>query len=221
MLFFGLNLSGQSSWIDSLYSNPFFPTIEDTVRVIGEIRTSSAGCELSSSEILINELDKEIEIFGCYAIGPLDTICPSIDTFLIGQLQEGEYNVTLTSKVFETITNPNGDCTNSISETVKEIEIKVSGTNSIERIKKELINFELINNPVSDYAKFKIDSSEEDLRLIIVDNFGKVVIWNQIERNYNKNRIIRIDVIKFPQGIYFCYLENKNGKSKPIKMIKN
>ena len=92
ILLFGLNLPGQSIWIDSVYTTPSLLTIEDTALIISEIRTSSAGCDLISTEIDIDELNKKIQITGCYLIGPADTICPSIDTFI-----RYIYNWTITS----------------------------------------------------------------------------------------------------------------------------
>jgi hypothetical protein len=218
ILLFGLNLSGQSVWIDSLYSNPQSPTIEDTVRIVGEIRTASAGCYLISTELEIDEINKTIEITGCYAIGPIDTICPSIDTFLIGKLQEGEYQIIFTVNGFETILNPNGDCSNSINETEKEIQLLVSGTNSAENKKEQQLQFGLIENPVKDYAVFWIKPSVTETEIVITDNLGRMITKNKIARNNGEE--IKVEVGRLPSGIYYCYLVNEGSISKPIKMIK-
>ena len=218
ILFIGLNLSGQSVWIDSLYANQNSLTIDDTVRIIGEIRTASAGCDLVSTELQIDELNKIIEITACYAIGPLDTICPSVDTFLIGQLEEGEYQVILTGKGFETITNPSGDCLNSWNGNSKEIEIFVSGINSTKAKSEYQINFGLIKNPVREIAVFSINSDLREVDVVITDNLGRLIVRKSI-MNDNRGEI-KLDVGHFPSGIYYCYFENEVRMSKAVKMIK-
>ncbi len=216
----GLNLSGQSVWIDSIYIQPTSPTTEDTIRVIGKIRTASAGCGLFSSELDIDEDNNIIAITGCYTMGAMDTICPSIDTFLIGTLPEGAYQVFFAAKGFQMFVNPNGDCSSSDNETVKEAEIMVSGMNPTDNKTAQLFQFDLIENPVIECADFRIASNERKMVLVMADILGRKVTGKQIEGNYSQEISIKMEVGHLPSGIYFCYLENENGKSKTIKMIK-
>lgn len=218
MLLIALKLSGQYAWIDSIYTIPNSPTAGDSIMVVGAIRTASAGCDLVNTELEIDTSNNLVKISGCYAIGPMDTICPSIDTFLIGQLQEGNYQIILAVNGFETIVNPNGDCSNSINESVKETEIMVSGTNPTNSKNDQSYQFSLMENPVREFAIFRIKSNEEIIKLVIVDNVGRIVIRKMTEGIYEQE--IKIEVKQIPAGIYYCYLENKTGKSKSIKMIK-
>ncbi|HAD11277.1 MAG TPA: hypothetical protein DCF33_02445 [Saprospirales bacterium] len=218
LLLIGLKLSAQYVWIDSIRIIPISPTMDDTVLVIGEIRTASAGCDLDYTEMEIDTSNKLIKIKGCYAIGPLDTICPSIDTFQVGQLPNGNYQIILTVNGFETIVNPNGDCSNS-GETTKVTEVMVSGTNSTGHKTEQPYQFNLINNPVKEFAIFQVKQHGINSDLVIADNLGRIVLRKNVVASQGDK--IKIEVSHLASGIYYCYLENDSNKTMAIKMIKD
>jgi hypothetical protein len=106
-LFLAFNLSGQT--ITDYYTIPTSPTSEDFISLVVAINTSSAGCWLASSDVIIDTSNNAIAINGCYFMGITDTVCPSIDTFQIGQLQNGSYQILLSLQASQSV-SPNGDC---------------------------------------------------------------------------------------------------------------
>lgn len=213
------NLFGQIYSIDNVYINPENPTTADTVFLIGEIRTSSAGCFLSNTDLTIDQGNNTIGIENCYHIGPLDTICPSIDTMLLGQFQAGDYQVLFRAKGSELASNPDAICTNYFNEMTKEIAISISETNAINNEQKAPL-FHLIRNPAKEYALFQIKNTQANSEIIIIDNLGRVIVKQKLQ-NAN-TQTAKINIQHLPIGVYYCQLvNNKNGQSKAIKMIKH
>jgi hypothetical protein len=215
LLLLGSSLSAQVVWIDNLFSSPSVLTTADTVYIISETQASSTSCELFSTELEIDEANKEIDIYACYGLGPLTAICPSRDTFTIGLLQEGEYDITFYARAFETITGMG--CSGDMEGSTEEIDITVDGVNSNTYIDNENLQFKLISNPVSEEASFYTNTRAENVSLTITDCLGRIVSTQPMATN---EITTNVDVGQLSSGIYYCYLVGENSRSEIIRMVK-
>ncbi len=94
-ILFSINLFfteiAKSQTIIELIIYPSNPTSMDDIILVSENLFTSGGCWIDSSSMIINGYDIQLETF--FTSGSLAVMCTSYDTFQLGQLSDGIYQL--------------------------------------------------------------------------------------------------------------------------------
>ncbi|MES2656595.1 MAG: cadherin-like beta sandwich domain-containing protein [Bacteroidota bacterium] len=142
-----------------------------------------------------------------------------------GTIQSGQGTNTIdviwpiigTGSLKAKITNSNV-CSDSVSLAVNITSVGVN-----EVVFNSFSNISFKPNPFTEELELQFTSlTKKEARLTIIDALGKVAYVNKLDNLIVGEITIALnDVSNLKGGIYFAYIENEEGKSKPIKIIKN
>lgn len=82
--------------------------------------------------------------------------------------------------------------------------------------KHSLNKIQLVNNPIKDYAVFKINRYKNIISYRITDIYGNTI--NQ--KNNDRGEQLKINFSSFATGLYFISLIEKNGNYENFKIVK-
>ncbi|MES2656596.1 MAG: PKD domain-containing protein, partial [Bacteroidota bacterium] len=141
-----------------------------------------------------------------------------------GTIQSGQgtntidviWSITGTGSLKAKIMNSNS----CLDSTILAVNITSVGVNE-----KMVNTFSSINfkpNPFTNGIEISFVSiTKEITKLVIVNAVGKEVYAKNIQSNIGDNTVIIDEMAGLKSGIYFAHLENNNGFSQTVKLIKN
>jgi hypothetical protein len=141
------------------------PSDRDTVFLMGRTKSHSSPLSLDFYDVALDSATGKIAIYGCYYIGPLDTLGGSRDTFSLGVLPVGSYQVTMFTRSKEgTAPFPAGPCESTIWDSLS-ISFTVDQTQTVNS--PDFFPLTLYPNPASGLLRLEsAETSIESLRLI-------------------------------------------------------
>ena len=186
---FACKVKSQAVHICSLEIIPSYPTEDDTVKIICVSCFPSSGCLLTSDSVNLNGLI--CNVYAYHDVGVLTTPCNSIDTFVVGKLNVGNYELIYHLGVFSTIYDTDTlDFTvhlaNGIQPFGYSLAIKLSPNPTLQTIN------------INTLHKFKT---------LAVYNLQGSLIFKQ---NFSR----QIDVSDLKKGMYVLELINENEIEK-------
>lgn len=192
-------LSIAQGTISSLTVSPPNPTVNDDIEIHALVQFTSGDCQLDNQGHNIN--GNSIEAYSHHCVGLLTVICPTTDTFQIGQLPAGDYsfNFTLTSGFGGAGCSPG-----IVPDDSDQIQFTVSPSVGIDEITWDQ-NF-AYPNPVTDIL-FLSEKLEESA--VIADINGRTVF--EISEGS-----AQISVEQLSPGVYFL-----RTKSKRFRFVKD
>lgn len=197
-LFMIISMVAYSQSIINLSVYPQNATSSDEITLVSETLFGSGPCILDSSFIAINGYD--IRCDGYFSTGMLTVMCTSFDTFNLGPLSDGTYQ--LHYNLYHPSSNPTIKDSTTIVFTIGSVGLKENALNC---------NGLIYPNP-SDGKVFMDMSSfyeEKEIVLSLSTMNGKEI--KKIKLNTTKPEI-SIDLSELTQGtyIYECYFPAGN-----------
>lgn len=186
-----INANGQS--IISLDIEPPNPTNTDEIILYSENLFGSGPCFIDSSFIAISGCD--IKCDGYFFTGMLTVMCTSIDTFYIGQLNDGTYQ--LHYNLYHPSSNPTIKDSTTITFTVGTVGMNDPLAGNTNIIYPNPSGGELFLD-LSDYC------DEKEFVLSVYSLYGKEV---KTFKQLHPKSYVRIDISDLSPGIYYyeCY----------------
>jgi len=205
-------------WIDSI--KQVQENLDEPIEIISFVRFYSAGCELINSEVYVNEPENKIDVINCYGVGPLDTICPSVDTIILPNLSPGEYQLDLIVNVYES-SSPNLNCNNFLYSDTSGVNVIVEDVNSIQHKNEYYFTIKLVQNPVYELIDFQIQvKNAGNYWINIYDSLGRRIKTEKLNLQSNSNNSIQVNFKEFVSGIYYYNLESRSRITEVEKFIK-
>ena len=188
---------GFSQSIMQLRTFPSNPTTTDTELLIADLSFTSSGCALDNKSHSINGFTIGASTQHC--VGVAQAICNTADTFVLGVLNTGKYNVSLT---LSSGGSPVPCSPGIVPNDTDTMSFTVQTTLGIED--RVLPSFSIYPNP----AKDVIDLS--DAYKQIVKSLKVVTVTGAVVFESNNPRE-SIDVSGFAPGVYYVELYHSTG----------
>lgn len=196
ILLFSFSVKSQTSRIDSLKIIPVNPTPNDTVKVVCFSKFSSGFCSLSSDSMNVTGLT--FQVYASHNTGTLAVICYSIDTFIVGKLDSGFYQLIYHLSDFITPVD-----TDTVAFIVQE-PLSLQFKNRVEK-------FELFPNPTNSSHTIIFKSlREEEIQINLFNLFGRNI--QNVYRgklSVGLNTIV-IDISDLNPALYFYEIRYGN-----------
>jgi hypothetical protein len=211
VVFFILNLlisfsiKSQTSRIDSLKIIPSNPTTNDSVKVVCYSKFSSGFCALTNDSMDI--IAGTFHIYASHNTGTLTFICFSIDTFTVGKLDSGIYQLIYHLSDFITPVD---------TDTINFIVQEPLGLN----FKKSDAPIELFPNPTYHSQTLIINTkSEEEIQIDLINLQGDKLQSVYFGRSIFGENIIKLDISILGPAMYFYEIKFGN-KIEHMRFIK-
>jgi hypothetical protein len=177
--------------IDTVHTAPASPINDTTpLNVIALVSLPSNGFLMQDNLSIIGN---DIEIEACYFSDSVASTTQVTDTFALGMLTPGNYNLTFTA-----FQSDNDIVCNIVDTAVYQLTFTVDSTSSPSSVDQHKINdFSVYPNPAT--SQFTIKGLNGKPQTIFVHD----VVGNMIYTEIHKAREITIDVVKWPKGVYF------------------
>tara|TARA_R110000868_G_scaffold191240_1_gene435414 strand:+ start:1045 stop:1668 length:624 start_codon:yes stop_codon:yes gene_type:complete len=190
LLFLSIQLLAQGT-ITGISISPPNPTVSDQVEIHVGVQFNSGNCELDNQGHNTNGF--AVSGYAHHCVGLLTVICPTTDTFQLGQLPAGDYtfNFSLTSGFGEPSCSPG-----IVVDDVGQFQFTVSSPVGIDEISLDP-NF-AYPNPVSDILFLKKSLNQ---LAFITDIRGVEIIKIPAVSN-------QVDLSHLPNGIYLLHTES-------------
>ncbi|MDA9120652.1 T9SS type A sorting domain-containing protein [Flavobacteriales bacterium] len=168
------------------------PTSGDDIELHIDVQFTSGDCQVDNKDHNTNAF--AITAYAHHCFGLLTVICPTTDTFQLGQLPAGDYTVdfTLTSGFGGPNCSPG-----IIPEDTEQFQFTVSTSVGIQEIQTEA-EF-IYPNPVSNILFFE---NKLNHAVTITDIRGNTVV-------NVKSGARNVDISHLPSGLYFLQTETK------------
>ena len=178
---------------------PLNPTSGDDIELHVDVQFTSGDCQVDNKDHNTNAF--AITAYAHHCVGLLTVICPTTDTFQLGQLPAGDYTVdfTLTSGFGGPNCSPG-----IIPDDTEQFQFTVSTSVGIQEIKTE-DNF-IYPNPASNILFFK---NKLNHAASITDIRGNTVV-------NIKSGASELDISHLSSGVYFLQTETKR-----LKLVKD
>jgi len=184
----------QSQWIIDLSIYPPNPTSMDDIILVSENMFPSGDCWLDSSSMVVNGFDIHVETY--FTTGALAVICTSYDTFQLGQLPDGNYQ--LHYNLQHPSANPQIEDSTTISFTVGSVGISEENINN---------KISVFPNPTKGTIILSIPEVciDEELIFRVLSIDGKEVKRIKLKATTST---LPIDLSELPSGYYLydCHL---------------
>lgn len=203
MAMLGISSSGQLIYVDSIYVQPANPTTNDSIIIITK-SVFNEMCIESTTQIIFDNINNvfDLTLFQCY--GVLQNICNKSDTFPVGLLPAGIYDVNFT--VFTTGYNTqNGVCYTSYMQSAFDTYafqvLDATGSKSINMHD----NIKIYPNPASGQLYVEADNL---FGVDVINIQGGLVLSQNIN---TKSQKCVLDLSSFPQGLYIIKATTGEG----------
>ena len=178
---------------------PSSPSTTNTVKIITETTTAYYGTRISLGQV-VDQTQKKIKLEGCYSTSMLPATRTYIDTFNVGILQAGLYNVEFIAYESASTQSCISVASNSIS-----FSLNVNGSTTSLLMHVPLLNISISPNPFSNYIS--LIGLQEDAEAEVLSLNGSVLVKRKMRGDES------IDLSNLTPGIYFLKITNENGPS--------
>lgn len=188
---------GVSQNITQIRTFPSNPTTIDSVFLIADLQFNSSGCDLDTKSHQINGTSIVASTHHC--VGIATAICNTTDTFALGILNAGSYNVILNL----TSGGSPAPCTPGIiADDIDTLSFTVTPSLGLED--NVLPSFGVYPNPAKDFITLS-DAYQQVVKSLKIFTLTGALVF---ESNTPKERI---DVSKLPPGVYYIELYHNKG----------
>jgi hypothetical protein len=184
---------------------PQNPTTADQISILVKVMSPSGSGKLSKSWS-VNQ--NQVDLSSCIGVYATSAITYQTDTFNIGQLPAGIYNISYTATAsFSNTCVPSGN-TSTMTAT-----FTVSSVTSLKEANKDH-SVSFFPNPFIDKISVKSTEKETLTNILVMNILGKpVAVFDRLTEGDE------INLEKLPRGIYWLKYEYAD-KSKTVKLIK-
>lgn len=178
---------------------PSNPSTTDDIQLHVDVQFSGGGCQVDNKNHSTNAF--AVSAYAHHCVGLLTVICPTTDTFQLGQLPAGDYSVdfTLTSGFGGANCSPG-----IVPDDTEQFQFTVSTTVGLQELQAEA-DF-IYPNPVSDILFFKKNLKHS---ASITDIRGNTVANIRAGAS-------NVDISHLSSGVYFLQTETKR-----LKLVKD
>lgn len=209
LLAYGFCMISQAQTIDQIIISPTNPTTNDEITFTANCYFSSGTCDQKTQIMSIN--GNEISASAMHCLGMLTYICNNVDSFYIGYLPAGNYQLTFSLDAgYGPVPCTPGIVagpTDTVTFTVQTF------TGITENESKRLL---ISPNPTSGFVNFKIDSNDFTGKIEIRDITG--ILQQTI---VTLERDVFINMNDLPEGIYSITFIGSNGRIETGRVIKS
>lgn len=205
LLFFGLCCSisfakAQNPVIGTTTVIPQNPTINDFIKIVTKVTTPNQGVMVDTSHTVTG---LQIKIKGCYSNGMLPATQTYVDTFMIGQLPAGTYQIL--QKAY--LTSAQQWC-NATDSSFVTSTLMVSGFTGMNE-NKENTSFNIYPNPVSEALFLGHQSGQASIFSVSGALVKQVMLMPGTA----------VNIYDLPEGLYFIRIKDQEN-SFPAKFVK-
>jgi len=193
------HITASCQYINSITVLPSNPTSNDFVKIVTNVLTPNLGSRISQS-FFIDLYQKKIELSACFVQTPLNTPEEFIDTFMIGELYSGSYEIFFTAS----LSNMYDSCTSS--QTTSDSLSLVVGLTNISLVGISNNSFNIFQSPASTYLNI-VYTTEQSSTLTFINAYGSIVKQLTLYPTF-KNHIVYVDDLA--TGIYLVTLHEGN-----------
>jgi hypothetical protein len=195
---FGLTVTAALAQQPSLGTTtiiPQNPTVADFIKIVTKVTTPNQGVQVDKSHSVNAQV---IRLMACYADGMLPATQTYIDTFTIGQLPAGTYQIV--HKAYMSFAQQwcNKIDSNSVAGT-----LQVSGATGINR-HADPKSFAIYPNPASN--KITIPANLSGAKVLIFSSLGALVFKSEAGHSPD------IDIQELPTGVYVIKILTARGE---------
>ena len=198
-----MNVKAQS--ILSLEISPSNPSTTDTIKVISYTSFGSSPSNFESSSVVFD--NDTIIISASHSCGMLSMPATSRDTFSIGQLSEGFYELRYHVACSDTPTFYGGDT----------INFNVQQATSSQTLNNLDDGFLVYPNPATNEIKIDLKTNSKSRYEI---NFYSM-LGQKVKTINQKNEKITIDISDLTDGVYFIVISDENNINWSQKIVKS
>ena len=204
-LLISFSIKSQTSRIDSLKIIPSNPTTNDSVKVVCYSKFSSGFCALTNDSMDV--IGGTFHVYASHNTGTLSFICFSIDTFVVGNLDSGFYQLIYHLSDYITPVD-----TDTINFYVQE-PTRLHYIESTDRI-------ELFPNPTENAHTIILNTkSEEEIQINLLNFQGQNLKIVYLGKTKFGEKIILSDISNLTPAIYF-YEVKYGSYTKHLRFVK-
>ncbi|MES2679093.1 MAG: T9SS type A sorting domain-containing protein [Bacteroidota bacterium] len=174
---------------------PQNPTVADFIKIVTKVTTPNQGIQVDKNHTVSGQL---IRLVGCYSDGMLPATQTFIDTFMIGQLPAGTYQI-----IHKAYMSQAQQWCNKIDSNSVIASLQVSGATGINR-NTEAKTFDIYPNPAS--GKITIPANLIGGRVLIFSSLGALVHKSEVGHGHD------IDIHELPPGVYVIKILTARGQ---------